>query len=259
VLSKGKLDDVTAIVIDSLRDDLARLRDTTILLDPNVDYGLLVSRKQALGQLPFGTTVTPNGSTISSGIYWENAWGATDLDLSAVEVSGRRVGWGQYSGYTRSDVVFSGDVTHASSGAMEFMTSKVSYEPVYALFVNIFAGNKDSSKFALVVGSKSKDKWIESPVIRETAELNSRGNVIGFVKRGKFVVYSCRLNNSAWSVGSKEAAIVAKGLADFWTVKGLFDTLDIPYSVTREAGRNYDYDLTYQGFSLDKLESVFSA
>ena len=255
ILRQDKLRDIASDVLESLREDLSHLNGVSILLDANVDYGLPVSRKQVIGQLPFGTTVTPNGVTISAGIYWEDRWGARDLDLSAIDSNGHRIGWGQYSGYTGQEIVFSGDVTQAHDGAMEFMTASRAHPKTYALFVNIFAG-EEGTKFALVVGSKSKDKWIEAPVLREVGQLESRGNIIGFVQNGQFVVYTCRLNNAAWSVGSKEAAIVSKGLA-FWTVKRLFDSLNIPYSLAREVGRNYTHDLTYQGFSLDKLESMF--
>lgn len=257
VLNGPKLSSIVADVLDSLREDLAHLRKTTILLDSNVDYGLPISRKQVVGQLPFGTTVTSKGDTLSSGIYWENKWGATDLDLSAVKPGGQRTGWGQYSGYGANDIVFSGDLTHAEKGAMEFMTSKTTFMGVYALFVNIFNG-QEGTKFALVVGSKTKAKWIEEPVLREMGTLDSKGNIVGFIKGGKFVVYSCRMNSNSWSVGNKEAAIVARGLADFWTISVLLNVLAIPYSLTRDPNQTYDHDLSYQGFSFDKLETMLA-
>ncbi len=256
-LDAGRLAAIEADVLDSLRGDLGHLTGQDILLDAHVDYGLPISRKQAIGQLPFGTRVTSGGDTLSAGIYWENAWGARDLDLSAIDVKGARTGWGQRSGYVGRDVVFSGDVTDATKGAMEFMTSKVGYKGTYALFVNIFAGDA-GAKFALVVGQRSEERWIESPVLREVGELHSRGNIVGFVRGGQFVVYACRLNNAYWSKGSKEQAVVARGLARFWTVRDLFDRLGIAYQVAAD-GRSFAHDLTYKGFSYDKLEAVVSA
>jgi hypothetical protein len=258
LLDPTKLDGITDNVLDSLREDLNHLNTASILLDPNVDYGLPVSRKQTIGQLPFGTTVSPNGAIISSGIYWENSWGARDLDLSAVTIDGKRIGWASIYGYTHKAVVFSGDVTDATKGAMEFLTSETSLVSTYALFVNIFNGD-EGAKFALVVGERSEDKWIEDPVVREVGELNSRGNIIGFVKNGRFVVYHCRMNNNYWSAGSKEKAIVTRGLADFWTLRNLLQALGIGYSVTRLPGFTYDHDLTYKGFTFDKLETMFKA
>jgi hypothetical protein len=257
VLNPGKLIDISHDVLNSLGEDLKHLHGKTILIDSNVDYGLPISRKQAIGQLPFGTTITPKGDILSSGIYWENSGGARDLDLSAVQTGGKRVGWGRLSGYNNKDVVFSGDLIDATNGAMEFMTSKTSFYDVYALYVNIFAG-EPGAKFSLVVGSRSTEKWIEDPVVREAGELLSRGNIIGFVKNGKFVVYSARMNNASWSEGSKEQAIVARGLAPFWTVRSLLETLGIGYYIEQSPTQAYDHDLSYQSFSYDKLEAMLT-
>lgn len=255
VLNPFKLAAITHSVLGSVRLDLAHLKDAVVLLDEHVDYGLPSSRKQTIGQLPFGTTVTPNGDTISAGIYWENAWGARDLDLSAMSPSGHRVGWGQISGYTDRDILFSGDVTDAQNGAMEFMTSKRTLNSPYALFVNVFSG-EEGPKFALVVGTKTKDHWIESPVLIEAGTLDSKGNIVGFVKNGRFVVYSVQMNDSRVAWGDKEVSIVARGLADFWTISSLLACLGIECHTTKKPDVVYDYDLSYAGFSYDKLESM---
>jgi hypothetical protein len=257
VLNVEKLDAMTYTILDSLKEDLKHLKDKVILLDPYVDYGLPISRKQVIGQLPFGTTVSVEGGTISAGIYWENSWGARDLDLSAVDATGGRTGWGRISGYGSRDVVFSGDLTDATNGAMEFMTSKVDFKTPYALFVNIFAG-EEGVKCVVVVGNKTKDKWIENLVLQEVTELESRGNILGFVKNGQFIVYNCRVNSAYWSEGSKEKALVQRGLAGFWTLKTLFFALGIPYYENANPEASYDYDLTYKGFSLDKLEAMIN-
>lgn len=257
VYSNDHIYAVQADVIDSLQRTLEqKLGEANILLDPNVDYGLPISRKQALGRLPFGTRVTVTGEEIASGIYWENAWGSTDLDLSAIDYDGNRTGWGQYSGYSRSNpIVYSGDVTYAPSGAMEFMTSKRSYADDYGLLVNSYSGSSDSG-MELVVGSKSKDQWITDPVIREKHQLPGRGAVLGFIKNGAFIVYSPAV--SANHVSSpKNAKIIQRGMASFWTVRSLLDELGIRYDLNRVEGKEYDFDLTYSNFSLDKLEEMF--
>jgi hypothetical protein len=256
VQNKDKLIVISGHIIESLEKDLHHLKGKNILLDPYVDYGLPISRKQTFGQLPFGTSVISGGNKICTGIYWENSWGANDLDLSAVDMSGSRTGWGRSSGYeSKQDVVFSGDLTDARNGAMEFMTSKVSYTQTYALFNNIFSGEIEA-EFELVVGDKSKENWIKSPVLRERGTLDSRGTILGFVKGPEFVVYNCRLNNSSWSEGSKEQAIVRRGMTDFWTIRRLFDVLGVNYSVDFNEEVEYDYNLTYSSFSLDKLENM---
>jgi hypothetical protein len=253
VYDVDKINAVKDMVIRSLYDDFAHLAGKTILLDKDVDYGLPVSRKQTIGNLPFGTTVTIEGGKISSGVYWRNEWGATDLDLSTIDHSGNRTGWGQYSGYDKNnDVSFSGDMTYADDGAMEFMTSKKSN---YGLFVNIFSGNS-SAEYEIVVGRNGKSNWIKDVVIREKDKLKARGSIIGFVNDNKYTLYSGALNQNLISSDSKYSSIVQRGAAKFWTVKELFSTIGIDFVVDNEDGITYDYDMSYSGFSYDKLENL---
>jgi len=251
-----KVSDISRVekaVLESLKKDLADLADKKILLDGVVRYGLPISRKQTVGQLPFGTCIAVEGERISSGIYWENEWGATDLDLSTIDPDGKRTGWGMYSGYDRKNpVTYSGDVTYAQNGAMEFMTSG---GPEYGLFVNIYCGETGCG-MELVVGEDSDgSKWIDKPIIREKMQLNSRQLIIGFVRGTDFVIYTGRLGSNR-VIGSGRNPMVARGMANFWTVNALFDKLKIEYAVDKDEKIDYDYELGYEGFSLDKLEEL---
>lgn len=241
-------------VLSSIKRDLNFLNKRNILLDGKVHYGFPVSRKQVVGQLPFGTRVSlEDSSGISSGIYWKNSWGAFDLDLSTIDTHGNRIGWGSCNSYSNSSIVFSGDMTNAFDGAMEFMTSK---NTDYGLFVNIYNGNVGCA-MEVVVGSDKNNKtnWIESPVIREKTQLNSRGMIIGFVKGKTFIVYLGRLSQSRVSSNGKNP-MVTKGLSYKWTINNLFDKLGICYD-TERSDIKYDHDLNYSNFSYDKLEKLF--
>jgi hypothetical protein len=239
-------------VLASLEKDLAHLKDKRILLDSRVHYGLPVSRKQTVGHLPFGTRVVSGGDgEVSAGIYWENAWGARDLDLSAINLNGARTGWGQASGYNNKEIVYSGDVTNAMKGAMEFLTSK---DSEHGLFVNIYTGD-DEVETEVVVGKKTHSRWIDEPIIREKTKLTSKGSLLGFVKGTDFIVFQGRMSNSQIS-GDREAGVVARGTADFWTVNRLFDAIGINYEVDKTEEVLYTNDITYKQFTYDKLEEL---
>lgn len=238
-------------ILKSMKSDLRHLKGKNILLDNDVDYGLPISNKQTVGQLPFWTTVTiPQGKRISSGVYWKNSWGAHDLDLSAIDLYGNRSGWGSLRGYHGTEPKYSGDVTNARDGAMEFMTSKTAS---YANYVNIYSGNV-GAECEIVVGTEGKNKWIKNPIARERIKLNSRQMIVGFTKENRFVFYTGRYGNSRISFSSNP--VIDRMRCDMWTVKRLFDELDVKYTLDKQAESLYDYDMSYSGFSYDKLEKL---
>jgi len=255
VYKKADIDRVKAGILKSIKKDLKFLKGKKILLDPEVDYGLPISRKQVLGRLPHGTQVTSTKKEISSGMYWENEWGSRDLDLSAIDDNGRRVGWGHSSGYDSGYIVYSGDVTNASTGAFEFMTSK---KAKYALFTNIFSGEV-GSEMEIVVGEKTKhdDRWMDNCILREKIKITERQMVFGLVKGKTFTVWSGTLGNSRVSRGGKNPQ-VDRCMADMWTITRLLDEINIPFDVynKKEKSYRYDYNLSYSSFSYDKLENV---
>lgn len=253
VYAHSDIDRVEAAVLRSIAARLQHLRGTSILLDPAVDYGLPVSRKQTIGRLPFGTAITVDNNKISAGIYWHNDGGANDLDLSAIDQKGNRAGWGSYSTYLRQDIVYSGDVTDARAGAMEFMTSS---ECEYGVFVNIFNGAPNSTA-SLVVGYGSKNRWIESLAVREEFTLASRSNLLGFVRNNCFTVYGGRTGGDRVSSGTRDSVMISRAASPFWTVKRLLEKLDLDVNFVVDTNQCINYNLTYDQFSYDQLEQLF--
>jgi len=258
VKDNRKIWDITSIdrteraVLAGLQRDLSHLQGQKLLLDENVAYGLPISRKQAVGQLPFGTQIDVKSDRISAGIYWHNDGGASDLDLSTVDESGNRTGWGMSSGYNRDNAItFSGDITSAPNGAMEFMTSA---KKDYGLFVNIFSGNHNCEMEVVVGPDSDKSEWISDVVIREKTMLTSRQMIVGFVHDKKFTVWQGRLGSSRISGGN--TAIVARGSGEFWTLNDVLEHLDIDFDVTPQKDVDYDHDLRYNAFTYDKLEAL---
>lgn len=240
-------------VLASIAVDVRHLRGTRLLLDACVDYGLPISRKQALGNLPYGTKVLAQGDAkLSAGIYWVGR--NTDLDLSAINDRGERTGWGQWSAYSRgAEIVYSGDVTSAPNGASEFMVVDPRKKNRYGLMVNIFRGDKPHDA-EIVVGYPDGQKWQDKTLIREKITLSSTMSIIGFLKDNAFVVYSGQLSNARVSRGHHP--IIAKALGRLWTLKDILDVTQVPYDVEPRDGVVYDHDLRYTSFSLDKLEGL---
>lgn len=259
---------LSTAVMNSIKNDLKHLEGKSILLDQFVDYGLPISRKQCLGNLPFGTKVKGTDlDRFSAGIYWHNDFGkgrendfyrnSIDLDLTAIDDRGNRTGWGGYAAYNkRNPITFSGDMTDARDGAMEFMTVNPLANNRYGLMVNIFRG-PEPCDCEIVVGSSTKKQWIENTMIRERISLNSKESVIGFLNGDSFIVYSGRLSNNRVARGKHP--VIDKGLGALWTVQDILISCGIKFDTTPQPNIVYDYDLRYSGFSLDKLEGLLKA
>lgn len=259
---KQTLNTAEQIVFSVLGEKFAHLRGKTIVLDRSVDYGLPISRKQTVGNLPYGTLVSPLANdgceyALSAGICWYEKDGARDLDLSAIDENGTRVGWGSYYGYSNSDTlpVYSGDVTSARDGAMEFMTNpSTKFKGSYGVFVNIFSGN-DNSQCEVVVGKKSDTHWIDTCVIREKITLESGSMLVGVVRGNQFLVVKGRLNNSSVS-SPKQNAMYQRYMVPTLTVKELL--VEIGANIVFETAVDAYADLSYASFTYDKLEKLFN-
>lgn len=249
-LTKEKIGLVEKAILANLREELELLRTADIILDPVIQYGLPISRKQTLGQIPFGTRITLDSHKVSAGIFWKDSWGARDLDLSAIDEKGERTGWGGWSAYNNEEVKYSGDVTSAyGDGAMEFMTSS---SAKYALYTNVYSG-AENCEAEIVFGTTGKNTWIENVVFREKITFAKRGMVTGFVDGKTFIVYSGQVNSKAANFGDKNT-IMERGMIPFWTVNRLFDALDIFYDTEQKDGVEYNIDLRNATF--DALEKA---
>ena len=244
-------------VLESIKKDLSHLEGKVVLLDPVVDYGLPTSRKQVLGNLPVGTTITIDKGKVAVGVHWKNEDGARDLDLSAIDyTNGNRIGWGTWAGFEGSDVIFSGDVTDApGKGAMEFLVTK---KGQHAVAINIFSGEIGAAA-SLVVGKHKKDawSWIHDVRVTEKCTLESKNSMFGYMKGSTFVVYPARLSGRAVSTYDATMQMCS---VEFWTVGKLLKALDFDFMLAShddiEYSTNFDYDLKYSVFSYDKLEDL---
>ena len=261
-LNTNRLVDLKYEVLDYIKSQLSGLKSKKILVDPNVDYGLPISRKQTLGNLPYGTKVSVEDGKLSAGIYWHNRqdapWGgrSVDLDLSAIDHHGNRTGWGGYAGYAKHNpIVFSGDLTDASKGATEWMVVDSAAPNRYGLMVNIYRG-PEPCEASIVVGTPTGKVWQDKTLIKEQVRLESKQSLIGFLKDSSFIVYTGRLNNSRISAGKHP--VIDKGLGKLWTIGLLLDACGIPYDDAPGINVTYDFDLRYHSFTLDKLENMLN-
>lgn len=235
---------------------LTHLKNKNILLDDKIDFGLPISRKQTVGDFPFGSRVSVSGNRISFGIHWKNSGGATDLDLSCIDLDGKRVGWGSYRGYgdDENGILFSGDVVSApGDGAMEFFTSGP--EHLYALYMNVFSGNENSD-YRIIVGREGKNQWIKDIVFAQDMTTKSRSSFLGIVNGNDFIVYDASSGDNSVSF-RYNPNILKRAAIGTWTIKELFDRIGINYEVDKSDNLVYDYHITSDRMTFTDLERLF--
>ena len=98
------------------------------------------SEKSFIGEFPLYSYIDMiPGSTF--GIYWKSVDGADDLDLSALPVSGGKIGWNV--SYNSNGITYSGDMTSANPEATELL--RFNKDAVDCLLkVNKYRGTADS-------------------------------------------------------------------------------------------------------------------
>jgi len=117
----------------------------TVYLPNDIEYNLPTSEKQMIGNIPFGTKF--KGDKLIVGVYWENSYGANDIDVSAINVDGK-VGWN--SEYNRNNLMYSGDITNAPEGAVEYMYSSDEFANSL-IMSNIYSGDSNT-RYKIVIG-----------------------------------------------------------------------------------------------------------
>lgn len=137
------------VLLNFLKSKL-NLQGKKFLLDRNVQYALPTSEKMFVGNIPFYTKIT--GKNLAVGIYWENSWGARDLDLSSVDLSGSKIGWNADFRTDNNSLMFSGDITSAPSGAVEYLLASGGKSANPCLVTcNVYSGSSTSS-YNVIVG-----------------------------------------------------------------------------------------------------------
>jgi hypothetical protein len=221
----------------------------------NVEYALPTSEKMFVGNIPTGTRFS--GKKMAVGMYWENSWGANDIDLHGLNLEGH-VGWN--SAYNQGDgqLMYSGDITNAPNGAVEYLYAGKGLKHATLLQINIFRGS-DTCSYKIIVGKgdKMSREYMMNPnnlFMEVKVESIQKQNVLGiFLPKGdkqSFVLLNFGAGTARVSGKTNITEIANKALRQQWenayTFNDLIKSLGGTFSETREEA---DFD-----FSLDTLE-----
>lgn len=131
------------------------LKGVKIYTPEDVQYAIPTSEKMYVGNIPMGTKFY--GEKLAVGVYWKNDGGARDIDLSGLAAVGK-VGWN--SSYGRggdgSGLMYSGDITNAPEGAVEYLYAQNGCPGPTLVFANIFSGEPEGVAYKIIVGRGDK-------------------------------------------------------------------------------------------------------
>lgn len=182
-------------VYDVLYDELrCRLMENACYVKYNKGINIAVptSEKNFVGDIPFGSYINIADHAMI-GIYWRNAWGTRDFDLSMTDIKGNKIGWNSAYYSDKQDVIYSGDMTCADPEATEILYYK-NNAPQGFININRYSGN-DGSKYKLFVANEEvqtlRKNYIVDPT-RITFEAmcvsDTPQQVIGLVNGNSFTI-----------------------------------------------------------------------
>lgn len=124
------------------------LKEKKYFLPHEVEFALPTSEKMFVGNIPTGSKFF--GKSLAVGIYWENKWGAHDLDLSGLNIGGK-VGWNSSYQQGKGNLMYSGDMTDASNGAVEYLYAQHGLSEPTLVKNNVYSG-AGNCEYKIIVG-----------------------------------------------------------------------------------------------------------
>ncbi len=197
------------------------LSGKSIYIPENIKYALPTSEKMFVGNVPAGTRFY--GKKLAVGVYWENAWGASDLDLSGLNIGGK-VGWNAAYNQNDGNLMYSGDITSAPKGAVEYLYANKGLETPTLVLNNVYQGEHDCGyKIIIGQGDHISEAFMMNPnKVFATIKTNAvqKQGVVGMLlpKKDKqcFVVLNFGAGHTRVSGTSEISKLATKALYQQW-------------------------------------------
>jgi hypothetical protein len=242
------------------------LKGVSIYVPEDVVYALPTSEKMYVGNIPMGTKFF--GSALAVGIYWEDAWGARDLDLSGLSAEGK-TGWNASYGRGGSDrdgLMYSGDITNAPDGAVEYLYAKRGLPGSTLVLNNVFNGNDDAG-FKIIIGRGDRidhDFMMNPNNLFAEAKVQSiqKQSIIGLLRpEGKlisFVLLNLGAGHTQVSGYSDTSTLARVALAQEWHCPLSFNDVvqDLGAEIVNDP-EDADFDLSLNRLEKDSFMKVF--
>ncbi|PJJ62768.1 hypothetical protein [Chryseobacterium geocarposphaerae] len=229
----------------------------------NVEFGLPTSEKMFVGNIPTGTRFY--GESLAVGIYWENAWGAYDLDLSGLNIAGK-IGWNAAYNQNEGQLMYSRDITSASNGAVEYLYANKGLSAPTLVMNNVFSGNSDCGyKIVIGKGDAITYNYMMNPNhLFAEARCNSvqKQTILGMLlpKGGKqcFVLLNFGAGHSHVSGNNEVSVMATNALYQQWyeavSFNQLVEALEATITSNKEEA---EFDFSLESLEKDSFIKIF--
>ncbi|MBM7421158.1 MULTISPECIES: hypothetical protein [Chryseobacterium] len=229
----------------------------------DVAFGLPTSEKMFVGNIPTGTRFY--GERLAVGIYWEDAWGANDLDLSGLNIAGK-IGWNAAYNQDNGQLMYSGDMTSAPNGAVEYLYANKYLNTPTLVMNSVFSGDSNCG-YKIVIGKGddiSYDYMMDPNNLFAKTKCNSvqKQTILGMLlpKDGKqcFVLLNFGAGNSHISGTSEVSTMATNALYQQWYESISFNHLieKLGAIITSEK-EEADFDFSLETLEKDSFTKIF--
>lgn len=234
----------------------------TVYMPQDVEYALPTSEKLFVGNIPTGSKFF--GNALAAGVYWENSWGANDIDVSGINIGGK-VGWN--SAYKQGvNLLYSGDITSAPNGAVEYLYANKGLKHPTLVTSNVYSGvNTCDYKIIVGKGSDVNYNYMMNPNNR-FAEVKCQSvqhqTILGMMLpekgRQSFVLLNFGAGQARVSGNSQLSKIATQALYQQWKDCLMLHTIvELLGGTISTSNNDVDYDLSLNQLSLDSLMNIF--
>jgi hypothetical protein len=229
----------------------------------NVEFGLPTSEKMFVGNIPTGTRFYDEKLAI--GVYWEDAWGGFDLDLSGLNIAGK-IGWNAAYNHNNGQLMYSGDMTSAPKGAVEYLYANKGLAAPTLVMNNVFYGDSNCG-YKIIIGKGdhiSYDYMMNPNNLFAEARCNSvqKQTILGMLlsKKGKqcFILLNFGAGQSHVSGNSEVSMMATNALYQQWYESISFNHLveELGATITSDQAEA-DFNFSLETLEKDSFTKIF--
>jgi hypothetical protein len=239
----------------------------TVKFPTDLNLACPTSEKNFVGNIPFGSNYNMTEHNMVS-VYWKNAWGTNDFDLSFTDYSGMKIGWNSDFYNDKRDVIYSGDMTNADPEAAEVIYFKKGC-PNGMIKINRYWGEPNSRFIFSVaqneVSTLPHNYMVDPNTIKFQTEVISGAKMeqmLGFVNDNRLYICTFDTNNARVSGASTMAndediaEILNRKCRSFIDLKKLL--LDAGFKERKRGTKENPIELDLTDLKKDTLIDLFA-